>query len=120
MSLIEMKNKMKSARANNPNPYMHFRESSWLLFHHYLEYRMTNATYGIRAILFDMDGVLASVEGSYRESIIQTCDHFGVKITQDDISRVKKAGNANNDWILSLKLIEDYLGVEKVKSKKIT
>ena len=111
---------MQSARANNAKPYMHFRESSWLLFHHYLEYRMTNATYGIRAILFDMDGVLASVEGSYRESIIQTCDHFGVKITQDDISRVKKAGNANNDWILSLKLIEDYLGEEKVKSKKIT
>ena len=76
---------------------------------------MTNAVCGIRAILFDMDGVLASVEGSYRESIIQTCDHFGVKITQDDISRVKKAGNANNDWILSLKLIEDSLGKDALK-----
>lgn len=75
---------------------------------------------GIRAILFDMDGVLASVDGSYRESIIQTCSHFNAIITQDDISRVKKQGNANNDWVLSLKLIEDSIGIEEIKKQKIT
>jgi HAD superfamily hydrolase (TIGR01548 family) len=60
----------------------------------------------IRAVLFDMDGVLASVHSSYREAIIQTGARFGVTITAEDISVEKKKGNANNDWILSKKLIE--------------
>ena len=60
----------------------------------------------IRAVLFDMDGVLASVHLSYREAIIRTCARFGVKITAEMISVEKKKGNANNDWILSKKLID--------------
>lgn len=63
----------------------------------------------IKAILFDMDGVLASVGTSYREAIVQTAAHFGVKISQEDISEQKKIGNANNDWILSKKLIDSKL-----------
>jgi beta-phosphoglucomutase-like phosphatase (HAD superfamily) len=53
----------------------------------------------ICAVLFDMDGVLASVGNSYREAIIQTCARFGCIITQEMISLEKKKGNANNDWI---------------------
>ena len=60
----------------------------------------------IKAVLFDMDGVLASVHMSYRESIIQTAARFGVSITSEEISVEKKKGNANNDWILSKKLID--------------
>lgn len=29
----------------------------------------------------------------------QTAAHFGVRVTQDDISREKAKGNANNDWV---------------------
>ncbi len=50
------------------------------------------------AILFDMDGVLADVSLSQHRAIIDTAAHFGVKITKDDIVRIKMAGNANNDW----------------------
>ena len=60
----------------------------------------------IKAVLFDMDGVLASVHMSYREAIIQTAARFEVSITSDDIAVEKKKGNANNDWILSKRLIE--------------
>ena len=45
-----------------------------------------------KAVLFDMDGVLASVGNSYRQAIIQTGEHFGVKITHEDISIEKKKG----------------------------
>lgn len=61
------------------------------------------------AVLFDMDGVLASVGSSYREAIIRTALHFGVAITQDDIALEKKRGNANNDWILSKRLIDSRI-----------
>mmetsp|Transcript_13078 Transcript_13078/g.12679 ORF Transcript_13078/g.12679 Transcript_13078/m.12679 type:complete len:452 (+) Transcript_13078:128-1483(+) len=60
----------------------------------------------IDCVLYDMDGVLASVGDSYRESIIKTAARFGAIITSEDVSIEKKNGNANNDWILSKKLIE--------------
>lgn len=60
----------------------------------------------IKAVLFDMDGVLASVGSSYRETIVKTVAHFGIEISHDDISIEKKKGNANNDWILSKRLID--------------
>lgn len=53
-----------------------------------------------------MDGVLASVHMSYREAIIQTAARFNVSITNDEIAVEKKKGNANNDWILSKRLID--------------
>jgi len=60
----------------------------------------------IKAVLYDMDGVLASVGNSYRLAIIRTAERFGVIVSQEDISIEKKRGNANNDWILSKRLIE--------------
>ena len=38
------------------------------------------------ALLFDMDGVLADVSGSYREAILATAAAFGVEITTQDIA----------------------------------
>ena len=54
--------------------------------------------------------MLASVHSSYRESIIQTAARFGVSITVEEISVEKKRGNANNDWVLSKRLIEGKRG----------
>jgi hypothetical protein len=31
------------------------------------------------------DGVMVEVKGSYRASIIATCHHFGVTVSNDDI-----------------------------------
>lgn len=53
------------------------------------------------AMLFDLDGVLADVSGSYRAAIIRTARSFGVEITRADICAIKQAGGANNDWDLT-------------------
>jgi hypothetical protein len=56
-------------------------------------------------VLFDMDGVLVNVAGSYRAAIVSTAARFGVTVTGDDIEELKAAGNANNDWVLTHKLV---------------
>lgn len=58
------------------------------------------------ALLWDMDGVLAEVSLSYRQSIVDTAKHFGVDVTQHEVEEAKLRGNANNDWILTHRLIE--------------
>ena len=74
----------------------------------------------VKALIFDMDGVLADVKASYRAAIIQTCKYFGVTITNDDINKVKAKGDANNDWVVSHRLIvgtNEAVQYEDVKSK---
>lgn len=58
------------------------------------------------AILFDMDGVLIDVSGSYRAAILETAASYGVRITGEDIEEEKIAGNANDDWQVTWRLIE--------------
>jgi HAD superfamily phosphatase len=59
-----------------------------------------------------MDGVLAEVSGSYRESIVQTVESYtGQRITRDLIQEYKNRGGWNNDWRLAQKIAAD-LGVE--------
>jgi HAD superfamily phosphatase len=63
-------------------------------------------------IVFDMDGVLAEVTESYRESIVQTVKYFtGTTINRDTIQDYKNQGGWNNDWALSQKIAAD-LGVQ--------
>eukprot|EP00041_Stephanoeca_diplocostata_P033276 m.1095851 g.1095851 ORF g.1095851 m.1095851 type:complete len:61 (-) comp24305_c0_seq7:224-406(-) len=50
-----------------------------------------------------MDGVLADVSLSQHEAIIQTAKLYGVTVTEADIGRMKAAGNANNDWIVTVR-----------------
>lgn len=57
------------------------------------------------AILFDMDGVLADVSGSYRRAIVLAAASFGVAITLGEVAAAKTAGDANNDWVLTHRLV---------------
>lgn len=57
------------------------------------------------ALIFDMDGVLVDVSQSYREAILQTAAHFGVELEAFEITRFKAEGNANNDWLVTQKLL---------------
>jgi HAD superfamily hydrolase (TIGR01548 family) len=67
---------------------------------------MTPAPY--RTLLLDMDGVLAEVSKSYRASILETCHNYGAtSVTLDVIGDWKARGGCNNDWKLSLDLIND-------------
>eukprot|EP00283_Hemiselmis_rufescens_P020966 CAMPEP_0173440546 /NCGR_PEP_ID=MMETSP1357-20121228/23109_1 /TAXON_ID=77926 /ORGANISM="Hemiselmis rufescens, Strain PCC563" /LENGTH=613 /DNA_ID=CAMNT_0014406043 /DNA_START=77 /DNA_END=1915 /DNA_ORIENTATION=- len=63
----------------------------------------------VEALIFDMDGVLVDVSQSYRTAILDTAAHFGVTITSADVNAAKAKGNANNDWKLTLTLIEGGL-----------
>ncbi|MDI6763898.1 MAG: HAD hydrolase-like protein [Thermodesulfobacteriota bacterium] len=60
-------------------------------------------------LIFDMDGVLIDVSGSYRKTIAQSIHIYfkeclGIKsktISNEDISLFKTAGGFNNDWDLT-------------------
>jgi histidinol-phosphate aminotransferase len=62
------------------------------------------------AVLFDMDGVLADVTGSYRAAIVETARSFGADVAPEDVAQVKNQGDANNDWIVTQRLIEAARG----------
>jgi HAD superfamily hydrolase (TIGR01548 family) len=63
-------------------------------------------------LIFDMDGVLAEVSESYRESIVATVRHFtGTTVERERIQEYKNRGGYNNDWLLSQQLCRD-LGFE--------
>jgi HAD superfamily hydrolase (TIGR01548 family) len=73
-------------------------------------------------LIFDMDGVLVDVSGSYRQAIIQTVDLFFVEglglayggqvsplINNDDIDFLKQAGGFNDDWDMTTAFIIYFL-----------
>eukprot|EP00002_Diphylleia_rotans_P033387 TRINITY_DN7094_c0_g1_i2.p1 TRINITY_DN7094_c0_g1~~TRINITY_DN7094_c0_g1_i2.p1 ORF type:complete len:599 (+),score=135.77 TRINITY_DN7094_c0_g1_i2:929-2725(+) len=64
-----------------------------------------NELKSVDTIIFDMDGVLADVSLSYRSAIIETAASFGATVTAEEIVEAKNAGGANNDWILTLRLM---------------
>jgi len=61
-------------------------------------------------ILFDIDGVIRSVENSYRLSLKKTVFEFcGWEPSYKDIDNAKNEGIWNNDWDLSLELVNRYI-----------
>ncbi len=64
------------------------------------------------ALLFDMDGVLADVRRSYRETIVRTCAAFGVETTAERVDEAAKSSSGgHDDWALTRKLLAEC-GVE--------
>jgi len=77
----------------------------------------------IGLILFDIDGVIRSVENSYRLSLKKTVYKFcGWEPSYIDIDSAKNEGIWNNDWDLSLELIKRTIKLKslnlKIPSKK--
>ncbi|MBK1990053.1 TIGR01548 family HAD-type hydrolase [Sphaerospermopsis aphanizomenoides BCCUSP55] len=59
-------------------------------------------------IIFDIDGVIRDVSGSYRRAISDTVEHFTAQAyrpTPTDIDNLKSEGIWNNDWEASQELI---------------
>ena len=64
-------------------------------------------------LVFDMDGVLADVTGSYIAAIAATVLHFtGNAVSDRQIAEYKNAGGWNNDWALAQKIIFDRAKLE--------
>ncbi|MFH1532175.1 MAG: aminotransferase class I/II-fold pyridoxal phosphate-dependent enzyme [Pseudomonadota bacterium] len=57
------------------------------------------------ALLFDMDGVLADVSGSYHAAIKAAAGAFGVDVDDGTIRAAKEQPGANNDWELTRRLL---------------
>ena len=65
-------------------------------------------------LLFDIDGVIRDVSGSYRLAIQETVNHFcSWRPTLSEIDELKTEGLWNNDWDASLELIKRYLKKNK-------
>lgn len=58
-----------------------------------------------QALLLDLDGVIADVSGSHRETVRRTAARFGVSVDPAEIGAAKRAGGANNDWELTHRLV---------------
>jgi len=57
-------------------------------------------------LLFDIDGVIRDVAGSYRRAIVETVRHFsGWAPEPADLDALKGEGRWNNDWQASLELL---------------
>ncbi len=74
---------------------------------------------GTRLLIFDMDGVLVDVTDSYRRTIAETVKLFtGTEITNGEIQELKNRGHSNNDWDLTLEIVES-LGRRTTKEQVI-
>ena len=72
----------------------------------------------IGLILFDIDGVIRSVENSYRLSLKKTVNKFcGWEPSYQDIDNAKNEGIWNNDWDLSLEFIKRHIKSKNLKIK---
>ena len=62
----------------------------------------------VKALFFDMDGVLVDVSRSYRRAVEETVEQFtGRQLLPSTIQRYKNLGGFNDDWKLTHAIITD-------------
>jgi HAD superfamily phosphatase len=73
-----------------------------------------------KLVIFDVDGVLVDVHGSFHRSILDTVKHFtGRRFTYADIQQWKRESGYNDDWRLSTDWINSLGGkVEYAQVKR--
>jgi len=73
-----------------------------------------------KLLIFDVDGVLVDVHGSFHRSILDTVRHFtGRRFTYTDIQQWKRCSGYNDDWRLSTDWINSLGGkVEYAQVKR--
>jgi HAD superfamily phosphatase len=59
-------------------------------------------------VLFDMDGVLVDVSGSFRRAVIETAEALsGYRPTPAEVQAYKDRGGFNNDWVLTHTIVRE-------------
>ncbi|MHC5723771.1 MAG: TIGR01548 family HAD-type hydrolase [Nostoc sp.] len=77
---------------------------------------MTQQTSAKAIVVFDIDGVVRDVSGSYRRAIADTVEYFTTQAyrpTPLDIDQLKSEGVWNNDWEASQELIYRYFETQR-------
>jgi HAD superfamily phosphatase len=72
---------------------------------------MTQFAHPLAILVFDIDGVLRDVSGSYRRALADTVEHFTqgrYRPTEEDIDNLKGEGIWNNDWEGAQELVYRY------------
>ena len=73
----------------------------------------------IKLIIFDVDGVLVDVRGSFHRSTVQTVRHFtGKRVAISEINRWKSKSGFNDDWKLTTAWIRELGGRVKYEEVK--
>lgn len=74
-------------------------------------------------IIFDVDGVLVDVQGSFHTTILETVRFFtGKRVTRHELHQWKNRSGFNDDWILSTAWVQSLGGkftFDEVKTKFI-
>lgn len=75
-------------------------------------------------IIFDVDGVLVDVRGSFHRTVLETVRWFtGRRVTHDELHRWKNRSGFNDDWTLSTAWVRSLGGTaeyDEVKLKFLT
>jgi HAD superfamily phosphatase len=72
---------------------------------------MAQFAHPLAILVFDIDGVLRDVSGSYRRALADTVEQFTngrYRPTEEDIDNLKREGTWNNDWEASQELVYRY------------
>lgn len=73
----------------------------------------------VEVLIFDVDGVLVDVSGSFHRSTIQTVKHFTAqRVTASQIQEWKSKGGYNDDWRLTTDWIRTLGGNAKYEDVK--
>ena len=73
----------------------------------------------IKLMIFDVDGVLVDVRGSFHRSTVQTVRHFtGKRVPISEINRWKSKSGFNDDWKLTTAWIRELGGRVKYEEVK--
>jgi HAD superfamily phosphatase len=73
-------------------------------------------------VIFDIDGVVRDVGGSYRRALADTVEHFtqgSYRPSPEEIDRLKSEGIWNNDWEASQELIQRHFTAQKLAAQKL-
>ena len=50
--------------------------------------------------------MIADVEDSYRRCVLETAASFGADVDREELAAMVLAGDANNDWVLTQRILE--------------
>jgi HAD superfamily hydrolase (TIGR01548 family) len=81
--------------------------------------KKSSAKRNVELLVFDVDGVLVDVSGSFHRSTIQTVRHFtGRAVTASQIQEWKSKGGYNDDWRLTTDWIAQFGGSANYEAVK--